>query len=130
VVAVTRPTLTVLNTYSLQGSAAEFTVAITALAARVELAGHPGILSYRFFVKADQRLARAVIDYADPAAWIGHHEIAMLWPEMKALHDVATLRHVAFLGPLTDDIHNWLAQSGLQAEIEAGYVAAAGFARV
>jgi hypothetical protein len=125
---MTRPTLTILNTYTLRGTVADFTAAITALAARVEAEGHPGVLSYRFFV-GHQGTARAVIDYADPAAWIGHHDISMAWPEMQALHRTAQLSKATFLGPMTDDIRHWLARSGLQAEIESGYVAAAGFVR-
>ncbi|MDK1494791.1 hypothetical protein QN219_33340, partial [Sinorhizobium sp. 7-81] len=31
------------------------------------------------------RTARGVIDYKDPDAWIGHHDIAMNWPESSAL---------------------------------------------
>ena len=42
--------LTILNTYTLRGSEADFKTAITALAARVEAEGEPGVLSYRFFV--------------------------------------------------------------------------------
>ncbi len=123
------PTLTLLNTYTLRGTAADFTAAIAALAARVAAEGHPGVLSYRFFVSADLGQARAVIDYADPAAWIGHHDISMTWPEMRDLHSVAQLSHATFLGPMTDDIRRWLTGSGLTAEIESGYSAAAGFVR-
>ena len=82
------PELTVLNLYTLRNGAGPFTAAITALAKRVEAEGERGILSYRFFVHQDGTTARAVIDYATPEAWIGHHDIAMDWPEMRALHGV------------------------------------------
>jgi len=121
--------LTILNTYTLRGSEADFKTAITALAARVEAEGERGVLSYRFFVSADTGLARAVIDYATPKAWIGHHDISMTWPEMKALHGVAALSHVTFLGPITPEIRAWLDRSGLKAQVETGYVASAGFCR-
>jgi hypothetical protein len=121
--------LTILNTYTLRGSADDFTRAITALAARVEAEGERGLLSYRFFVNSEAGLARAVIDYATPEAWTRHHDIAMDWPEMKALHGVAALSRVTFLGPMTDEIRAWLDRSGLKAEVESGYVAAAGFRR-
>jgi hypothetical protein len=42
-------------------------------------------------VNASDRTARGVIDYKDPDAWMGHHDIAMSWPEMTALHAAATL---------------------------------------
>ncbi len=121
--------LTILNTYTLRGSVADFKTAITALAARVEAEGERGVLSYWFFVSADAGLARAVIDYATPKAWIGHHDISMTWPEMTALHGVAALSHVTFLGPITPEIRAWLDRSGLKAQVETGYVASAGFCR-
>ena len=123
------PGLTILNTYSLTGSAGAFTAAITALAGRVEAEGHPGVLSYRFFVHKSDAVARAVIDYADPSAWIGHHDRSMVWPEMQALHAVAQLRKVTFLGTVTPEIEKWLSGSGLTAEIAFGFVEAAGFRR-
>lgn len=125
-----RSFLTVVNSYDLRGSADDFSVAIAALVRRVEAEGHRGILGYRFFLNPQAAVARAVIDYADPAAWIGHHELAMDWPEMKALHRVATLRHVTFLGPLTDEIAAWLAGSGLTADVESGFGFTAGFERI
>jgi hypothetical protein len=121
------PTLTVLNHYTLNGSPDNFVVAAQALAARVKSEGHPGVLSYRFF--AGPESARAVVDYADAAAWIGHHEIAMGWPEMKALHQAAGLAHSVFLGSLTDEIRAWLAGSGLTVRVEEGYTFTAGFRR-
>ena len=121
--------LTILNTYTLRGSVGDFKTAIMALAARVEAEGERGVLSYRFFVSADAGLARAVIDYATPKAWIGHHDISMTWPEMTALHGVAALSHVTFLGPITPEIRAWLDRSGLKAQVETGYVASAGFCR-
>lgn len=126
---MTLPQLTILNTYTLLGSAETFTAAIAALAARVQAEGDPGVLSYRFFVNPDAVAARAVIDYASPAAWIGHHDLAMDWPEMRALHAAAALVDVSFLGPVTEEIRAYLAQSGLRARIDAGYTFAAGFQR-
>ena len=124
-----KPGLTILNLYHLTASAADFSAAISALAARVEAEGHPGVLSYRFFVNPGEQVARAVVDYADGAAWIGHHDLSMKWPEMKALHAVAALAEVCFLGPFTDDIRDWLAGSTLKAKLNIGYQFAAGFQR-
>lgn len=123
------PELTILNHYVLKDSAAHFSAAITALAARVEHEGEPGVLSYRFFVNEAASSARAVIDYATPQAWIGHHDRSMLWPEMQALHQVATLAEVTFLGPLTEEIQALLAKSGLKAKVHSGFTLAAGFRR-
>ena len=121
--------LTVLNSYRLTGSEARFRAAIAALAARVEAEGERGVLSYRFFVDAKAGVARAVIDYDGPAAWIGHHEIAMGWPEMTALHSAARLEECVFLGTVTPEIHAWLAGSGLTARVVDGFTAAGGFLR-
>jgi hypothetical protein len=125
---MTTAKLTVLNRYRLKGGATEFSAAISALVARVEREGERGILRYQFWASSDGT-ARAVIDYATPQTWIGHHEIAMPWPEMQALHTVATLEEAVFLGPLTPDIREWLAGSSLTAVIRHGFVLAAGFHR-
>lgn len=121
--------LTILNLYRLKADATAFVAAITALAARVEREGERGVLAYRFWVNAAEGTARAVIDYATPQAWIGHHDISMAWPEMKALHGVAALSEVVFLGPMTEEIRAWLAGSGLKAAIHTGFTSAAGFRR-
>ncbi|MDZ4085787.1 MAG: hypothetical protein U1E69_03190 [Tabrizicola sp.] len=123
------PHLTVLNLYRLKASAEAFTFAITALANRVEREGERGLLSYRFWVNEADGTARAVIDYATPQAWIGHHDISMGWPEMKALHTVAALEDVTFLGPLTPEIRTWLTGSSLTAKVHDGFAPAAGFRR-
>ncbi|HEV7305974.1 hypothetical protein [Ensifer sp.] len=69
------------------------------MANRVAAEGDPGVLSYRFFVNGSEGSARGVIDYSSPAAWIGHHDTAMGWPEMTALHVVVVLSEVVFLAP-------------------------------
>jgi hypothetical protein len=121
--------LTVLNLYRLTGTQAGFRAAVSALAARVEAEGERGVLSYRFFVDVTAGAARAVVDYDTPAAWIGHHEIAMAWPEMKALHAAARLEECIFLGSVTPEIRAWIAGSGLTARVVDGFAPAAGFRR-
>ncbi|OHV79949.1 hypothetical protein LCM4579_03555 [Ensifer sp. LCM 4579] len=121
--------LTILNTYELKQTPEDFEIAVGALARRVEVEGHSGVLSYRFFVNASERTARGVIDYKDPGAWIGHHEIAMSWPEMTALHAAATLAEVIFLGPLTPEIQAWIERSALTARFRGGNIFAGGFQR-
>jgi hypothetical protein len=41
-----------LNLYAMKRTPADFVRAVDALAKRVEAEGHPGVLSYRFFVNA------------------------------------------------------------------------------
>lgn len=127
--ALTESPLTVLNLYALQGDPGAARAAFAALAARVEREGHPGIRSYRFFVHDMDLTARAVIDYSGPSAWLGHHEMAMGWPEMRALHGVARLAEATFLGPFTDEMRAWLAGSGLTARVVTGFEPVAGFRR-
>ena len=126
---MTLPALTVLNRYELTGGAAAFRAATSALAARVEAQGEPGIVGYRFYANAEGTEGRAVVDYATPAAWIGHHERSMAWPEMAALHKVARLADVRFLGAVTDEIRAWIARSGLSVSLDEGWDLAAGFRR-
>lgn len=126
---MSEPGLTILNLYTLIGSADDFRAAIERLADRVREEGHPGVLSYRFFVNETVNTARAVIDYENASAWIGHHDIAMGWPEMAGLHGVATLSEVTFLGALTPEIQSWIDNSKLTARIRHGNSFAAGFQR-
>lgn len=65
---MTEPGLTILNLYTLTDRADDFRVAIERLAARVCDEGHPGVLSYRFFVNTAEKTARAVIDYENASA--------------------------------------------------------------
>lgn len=123
------PGLTALNVYRLVGPPEDFVAATRALAARVEAEGHPGVLGYRFFVDAGQGVGRAVVDYADADAWIGHHDLCMGWPEMRALHAAARLEQVTFLGPVPEAIRHWLARSTLTATLHQGFLSATGFVR-
>ena len=121
--------LTVVLSYTLKGSVGDFSEAISRLAERVFREGHPGLTSYRFFVNEVEHSARAVVEYLNPSAWLGHHEIAMGWPEMKALHGTAVLAEITFLGCVSAEMREWLATSGLSARFNEGYVFAAGFQR-
>lgn len=121
--------LIILNQYELLSTAVSFESAIKALAARVREEGNAGVLSYRFFVNPGLRIARAVVEYVDPDAWIGHHNTSMNWPEMKALHAVANLGEVTFLGEMTPDIATWISNSSLKAEVLSGNRYVAGFKR-
>jgi hypothetical protein len=121
--------LTILNLYELNGTAEAFREAVARLAVRVEAEGHRGIASYRFFVDEDRYTGRAVIDYTDAAAWLGHHDIAMGWPEMTDLHHAATLVEIIFLGNVTPAILAWIRGSTLKARIRLGGGFAAGFRR-
>ena len=126
---MTKAHLTVLNLYSLKGTPSEFRAAIELLADRVRREGHSGVRSYHFYVNTDENSARAVIDYEDAAAWIGHHDIAMACPEMKCLHAVAALSEVTFLGEMTPEIESWIDRSTLTAKLNVGNFFAAGFRR-
>src|SRR5947208_34324 len=107
--------LTVVLAYTLKGSASELSEAVGRLAERVFREGHSGLTSYRFFVNEVEHSARAVVDYVSPAAWLSHHEIAMGWPEMKALHGTAMLVEITFLGCVSTEMREWLATSRLSA---------------
>lgn len=121
--------LTIFNLYTLTGTVAAFRATIEVLVDRVHQEGHRGIQSYQFYVNSAENSARAVIDYEDAAAWIGHHDIAMSWPEMRRLHSVATLSEVTFLGQMTPDIKDWIDRSTLTAKLNIGNAYAAGFRR-
>lgn len=119
----------VVNRYALRAGAEAFIAAVGALAKRVEAEGHPGVLSYRFYCPEGAEEARAVVRYNGPDAWIGHHDIAMGWPEMLALRASADLVEVALHGPLTDAMTDWMARAGLLERVRHHGMAVAGFTR-
>lgn len=121
------PTITVVNRYRLTAGAEAFVAAVTALARRVKAEGHPGVRSYRFFCALNE--GRAVVTYADPDAWVGHHDIAMGWPEMAALRAVSELKEIALHGPLSDAMRAWLDKAGLLGRLSHMGEAVAGFQR-
>lgn len=121
-------TLTILNTYTLTGSAGAFRSAISALAERVEREGH-GVQAYRFFVNETAGTARALVEYETAADWAAHRAAAMLWPEYAALSAATVLDEMTFLGTLSVEIADWMADTGLTADIRAGFEYAAGFHR-
>jgi quinol monooxygenase YgiN len=93
-----------INEYELVGTPDAFVEAITALADRTEREGHPGVLSYRFYVNRSERTAGAVIRYADADSWLAHHQMAYQWDEMPALQATVSLKRLILLGPLNDEI--------------------------
>lgn len=109
--------LIAVNDYRLLTGAEAFLSAVAALADRVQREGEPGVLGYRFFADAKGEQGRAVVRYAGPAAWLGHHDLSFGWPEMKALHRVAELERVSLLGKVSGEMRDWIAASGLRAEI-------------
>lgn len=121
--------LVIVNDYALLAPVAAFTAAIAALAARARDEGHPGVRRYLFYAQPADATARAIVHYDGPEAWIGHHEIAFGWPEMKALHAVARLAQVTFHGDVTAGIRDWMARAGLVVPVVEYPVFAAGFVR-
>ncbi len=126
---MTVPPLVIVNDYVLLAPVAAFNTAIGALAARVRDEGHPGVRSYLFYARAEDATARAIVHYEGPEAWIGHHDIAFGWPEMKALHAVARLAQVTFHGEMTAGIRDWMARAGLVVPVVEYPEFAAGFVR-
>jgi hypothetical protein len=100
-----------INEYELTGSPDAFVDAITALARRTEAEGHPGVLSYQFFVNRELGSAGATIIYENGAAWLAHHQLAYQWEEMPVLQSTVALQRLTLFGPLGDELHNWLADA-------------------
>jgi hypothetical protein len=117
----------VVNRYALRDAVA-FDAAVTALVARVRVEGHPGVHSYHFYRNGPDE-GRAVVVYAGPEAWVGHHDIIMSWPEMAALRASADLAGVDLHGPMTDAMRDWTLRMGLTAKVRHHGTALAGFRR-
>lgn len=124
----TLPALTAMLTYRLILSPETFRSAAERLAARVLAEGDQGVLSYRFFVDNGQT-ARALVDYRDTAAWMGHHRLIGGWPEIAELRQAAAVSEIVFLGDVTGEMFDWLAAAGIKATILSGNTLAAGFVR-
>jgi hypothetical protein len=121
----TKAEVAAVNRYTLRDAAA-FDVATLALAKRVRDAGHPGVLSYCFYRQED---GRAVVRYRDPAAWVGHHDLIMGWPEMAALRAAADLTEVQLFGPVTSEMRDWIDRLALTAKVRFMGESVAGFVR-
>lgn len=116
-----------VNRYALRDEAA-FREAVAALVARVQDEGHPGVRGYRFFCPGAGE-GRAVASYADPEAWIAHHDLVMAWPEMAALRAVSELQDVCLFGPVTAGMRDWIDRMGLGDRVRPMGEAVAGFLR-
>lgn len=116
-----------VNRYSLH-DAAGFRAAVAALAARVRDHGYPGVQSYRFFCPGPGE-GRAVVTYADPDAWLGHHDLVMGWPEMAALRAAADLEEVLLFGPFSPQMQDWIERMALTGRVRHMGESIAGFLR-
>jgi hypothetical protein len=114
-----------VNEYSLSDTADAYVSAIGALARRAESEGHPGVLSYRFYVNRSENSAGATIVYADADAWVAHHRMAYQWDEMGALQATISLEGLLIFGPINDEMREMAA--GISYTHYDDY--AAGFAR-
>ena len=94
------------NENALNHGADAFVAAISALARRTEAEGHPGVLSYRFYVNRSENTAGATIVYADADAWVGHHRMAYEWDEMPALQATVALTGLTIFGPINDEMRD------------------------
>jgi hypothetical protein len=103
--------ITVVNRYVLRDPPG-FEAAVIALAVRVRDEGHPGVLRYRFYRPASDE-GRAVVTYADPEAWVGHHDLVMGWPEMAALRAAADLAEIMLFGPVSPAMQGWIDRMGV-----------------
>jgi hypothetical protein len=119
--------IVVVNFYVLRDPEG-FDRALRVLVPRVRLQGHEGLRSYRFFGSGPKE-RRLVAVYEGPAAWVGHHERIMAWPEMVALRGAARLARVDLYGPLTPPMRDWIDQMGLTRKVRHQGEAIAGFRR-
>jgi hypothetical protein len=121
--------IAVVNRYRLLSGREPFRAAAHALAGRVEAEGHPGILSYRFYAPEILDEARLIARYRDAEAWVGHHDLAMGWPEMVAFRHVAALERVELYGTVTDAMRDWIDRMGLAGRVWCAGQQWAGFGR-
>ena len=121
--------ITVMNRYRLLSGRQAFLAATSALSQRVEGEGHRGVLDYRFHCLDATDEGWAIVRYRDPEAWVGHHDLAMGWPEMAALRAAAELVEINLFGPISDAMRAWLDRMGLAGKVRHHGEAVAGFRR-
>lgn len=102
-----------VNEYNLRESPDAYLEAIRALSARTEEEGHPGVVSYQFYVNRAENTAGAAIVFADAEAWLAHHQMAYEWEEMPRLQATVALTNLMFLGPFNDEMEQWISTTGL-----------------
>lgn len=119
--------IVVVNFYALRDAEA-FDRALRLLVPRVRLQGHDGLRSYRFFGSGPKE-RRLVAIYEGPAAWVGHHDLIMTWPEMLALRNAARLARTDLYGPISPAMQVWIDEMGLGRKLRHQGEAIAGFKR-
>jgi hypothetical protein len=119
--------IVVVNFYALR-DAGGFDRAVRFLVPRVRLQGHEGLRSYRFFGQGPKE-RRLVAIYEGPAAWVGHHDLIMAWPEMVALRAAARLARTDLYGPISPAMQAWIDEMGLGKKLRHQGEAIAGFRR-
>jgi len=119
--------IVVVNFYALRDAEA-FDRALRLLVPRVRLQGHDGLRSYRFFGSGPKE-RRLVAIYEGPAAWVGHHDLIMTWPEMLALRNAARLARTDIYGPISPAMQVWIDEMGLGRKLRHQGEAIAGFKR-
>ena len=119
-----------VNEYELEAPAHTYIDAIAALARRTKAEGDLGVLTYQFYVDADDGTAGAMIVYEAAEAWVAHHRLAYQWEEMAALQATVALRRLTVFGPLSEAVEESLAGAGISFThydtFAAGFVRSAG----
>jgi hypothetical protein len=116
-----------VNRYVLRDAGA-FDRAVAALVTRVRAEGHPGVRAYRFY-RPTVAEGRAVVTYANPEAWVGHHDLIMGWPEMAALRAAGDLAEVMLFGEVTGAMRDWIGRMGVKDKVRMMGEPCAGFLR-
>jgi hypothetical protein len=119
--------IVVVNFYALRDPDG-FDRALRVLVPRVRLQGHDGLRSYRFFGSGPKE-RRLVAIYEGPAAWVGHHDLIMAWPEMVALRASARLARTDLYGPITPPMQAWIDEMGLGKKLRHQGESIGGFRR-
>lgn len=117
--------IVVVNFYTLRDPVG-FDRAVRCLVPRVRLHGYQGLRSYRF-LGAGTKERRLVAIYASPEAWVAHHDLIMVWPEMVALRAAARLARTDLYGPLTPQMQDQVETLGLGRKLRHQGAAIAGF---
>jgi hypothetical protein len=119
-----------VNRYAVRYADA-FRAAVTALADRVQhqgVPGVPGVRGYRFFCPRPDE-GRAVATYADPKAWIAHHDLIMTWPGMADQRASADLAEGMLFGPMTAGMQDWIDRMDLGSKVHPMGSPVTGFLR-
>lgn len=99
------------------------------LARKMETDGHSGLIGYNVYFDEADDAAVFVITYENADAFLAHHEIIGNWEEIPHGMTMSQVTGMAFLGPRTPPLDDWISSRPFPFKVGLFNHHAAGFLR-